>query len=130
MNEIEIVKTIFAFYVTGDWKGAQPLIHPRAQVFFPGDPAIVPWAGALRGHEVKKFFDAVKDHLDFLEYTITAFHHAGPVVVMQATERCRVRRNGRLLINDHAGIARIEDSLLVAYREYADTAALEAGFAD
>jgi ketosteroid isomerase-like protein len=128
MNEVDVIKTIFGFYVLGDWKGAQALIHPDAEVFFPGDPAILPWAGPLRGHEIKKFFDAVKDSLDFLEYTIAAFHHAGPVVVMQATERCRVRRTGRLVTNDHAGIARVEGGMMVAYHEYADTAALHAGF--
>jgi ketosteroid isomerase-like protein len=128
VNEIDVVKTIFGFYVVGDWKGAEALIHPEAEVFFPGDPAILPWAGALKGSGIKKFFDAVKDELDFLEYTISAFHHVGPVVVMQATERCRVRRTGRLVTNDHMGIARVQDGLMVSYREYADTAALHAGF--
>lgn len=129
MNEIDVVKTIFAFYVLGDWKGAQALIHPDAEIFFPGDPSILPWAGPLKGSDNRKFFDAVKDNLDFLEYTIAAFHHAGPAVVVQASERCRVRRTGRVVTNDHLGIAHVQGGVMVAYREYADTAALHAGFA-
>ena len=129
MNELDVVKTIFGFYVVGDWKGAQGLIHPDAEVFFPGQPGIVPWAGRYQGREIKKFFDAVKDSLDILEYTINAFHHAGSVVTMQAFERCRVRSNGQLITNEHAGIARVQDGLMVSYREYADTAALHVGLA-
>lgn len=128
MDAMSVAKMLFAHFVIGDTEGALELVHPDAVLRFPGDRRVVPWAGTYAGRDLKRFFDAVKDHLDFIEYTTQTFHCAGEVVFMTAHERCRVRATGKIFANHHAGILTVQEGLVRSYFEYADTAAIQAAW--
>lgn len=126
-----LMKSLFALFVLGDTPGVMELVHPEGEWFFPGDPAILPWAGKWRGREVEQFLETCKDSLDYLEYTITEFLPVDEErVVIVCRERCRVKATGKVFENEHIGIARIRDGLVYSWREWSDSAALQAAYAD
>lgn len=130
-NPALLMKSLFALFVLGDTPGVMKLVHPEGEWVFPGDPAILPWAGRWRGGEVETFLETCKDTLDYLEYTIKEFLPVDDErVVIVCHERCRVKATGKVFVNEHIGIARIRDGLVHSWREWSDTAALQAASAD
>ena len=124
-----IMKQLFASFVLGDTPGVMELVHPEGEFVFPGDPAILPWAGRWRGPAFERFIDAVKDSLDYLEYTVLEFLPVDEQrVVVRALERVRSKATGRAVVNPHIGVATVVDGLFFRWEEYSDTAALERGF--
>lgn len=132
MNDdaLRTVKAIFASYVTGDTEGLLGFTTPETVCRFPGDPAVVPWAGTYVGRDFAQFHARVKDHLDVFEYVVERFEPLGDTVLVFAKERCRVKSTGKHFVNEHVGIATIRDGYMVRYLEYSDTAALQAAFTE
>jgi ketosteroid isomerase-like protein len=125
------MKALFASFVLGDNAGVMELVHPDGVWFFPGDPAILPWAGTWPGRDFEEFMERCKDALDYLEYTIKEFLPVdGERVVVVCRERCRVKATGKVCDNEHIGVATIRDGLVYSWHEYADTAAFHAAFDD
>lgn len=130
-DAVAVTKRLFAGYALGDDDGVLALVHPESRWFFPGDPAILPWAGWWDGRDFKRFLDAVKDALDFLEYTAFEFLPMDEErVVVRCHERCVCKATGKEIDNHHIGVAIVRDGLVFSWFEYADTAAWHAGFQD
>jgi ketosteroid isomerase-like protein len=130
MDPKDICKVALAAYVVGDHVALIELTHPDAVFRFPGDPAILPWAGTFAGSQMKRFFDAVKDNLDFLEFSILRIDVAGDHVYFEAHEHCRVRATGSCFRNDLLGLMSISGGKISSYREYSDTATLHAAISN
>lgn len=127
---VRVMKQLFASFVLGDKEGVMEFVAPDAVWRFPGDRAVLPWAGEYAGRDLRVFMDAVFDHLDYLEYTAHTFHGAGEVVVILSRERCRVKATGRIFENDLAAVATVREGRVVSFLEYSDTAAMAAAFGD
>lgn len=125
---MNVVKEVVAAYVLGDTPDLLEFTHPEAVFRFPGDPSVLSWAGSYVGAEIQRFHEHVKDCIDMLEYVVHTLEPAGDKVLVFARERCRVRGTKKLFVNEHVGIATVRGGKLVRYREYADTARMEAAF--
>jgi ketosteroid isomerase-like protein len=126
----DIAREVFACYVLGDTAGMLELVHPDAPFRFPGDPAVLPWAGQYVGAEMARFHDAIKDSLDLLEFTVQRYEPKDDTVIAFAHERCRVKLTGKVFENDLVGIMTIRDGKVARYLEYSDTATMQAAFLD
>ncbi|MCB9765467.1 MAG: nuclear transport factor 2 family protein [Alphaproteobacteria bacterium] len=130
-DPVTVMKQLFAGYALGDDDGVMALVHPEGRWFFPGDPAILPWAGWWEGRDFRRFLDTVKDQLDFLEYTVRDFLPVDEErVVVRCLERCRCKATGKVCDNEHMGVATVRGGRVWRWIEYADTAAWHAAFAD
>ena len=71
---VDAVKTMLASYVLGDNAGLLECVHPECTFRFPGDPAVVPWAGVHRGRDgMHAFMEKVKDTLYMLDHIPRVF---------------------------------------------------------
>lgn len=129
-DAIRVTKQLFASFILGDKEGVMEFVDPDGLWRFPGDRAVLPWAGEYAGKDFRSFMDAVFDHLDYLDYTAHSFHGAGDVVVVLSRERCRVKATGRIFENDLAAVVTVRDGRIVRFLEYSDTAAMQAAFGD
>ena len=125
MSALPVARRAYAAYLVGDKAGLVAQTHPDATWSFPGDPAIVPWAGEFQGHDIARFVDLVIDHLDYLEIRVESWSEVGERVFVQAYERFLVRATGRVCENRYLAVFRVRDEKVVHYEEYSDTAAME-----
>jgi ketosteroid isomerase-like protein len=131
LDALTVAKRVFAGYALGDDDGILALAHPDSRWFFPGNPAIIPWAGWWEGRTFWRFLDAVKDAVDFLEYSPLEFVPIDAErVIVRCFERCVVKATGKEHHNHHMGILTVRDGQVVAYFEYSDTAAQQEAFQD
>ena len=125
---VAIMKALYRSFVGQDLEAAMALIDPDSHWSFPGDPAILPWAGNYRGSEIPRFLQACVMTLDYLEYVAHTFQVDGEVVTVRSNERCRVKRTGKTFRHDLTAVARVRDGKIVQFVEYGDTAAMQAAF--
>ena len=123
-----VAKAVITAYALGDTPTVLALAHPDAAFRFPGDPAVLPWAGSYRGDEMARFHDRVKDHLDMLAFTAERYEVHGDTVLVFMRETCRVKLTGRVFENEMVGLMTIEAGRVRRYLEYSDTARMEAAF--
>lgn len=129
LDALSVAKRVFAGYALGDDDGILALAHPDSRWYLPGNRAIIPWAGWWEGRTLWRFLDAVKDAIDFVEYSPVEFVPIDSErVIVRCFERTIVKATGKELHNHHIGILTVRDGLVVHYFEYADTAAQEAAF--
>jgi ketosteroid isomerase-like protein len=127
---LAVVTKLYDCFVQQDFEAAEALIAPDSHWSFPGDPAILPWAGNYQGINLGVFLQACATTLDYLEYTAHTFHVDGQVVTVRSNERCRVRRTGKIFRHDLTAVVRVRDGRVVQFVEYGDTAAMHDAFAD
>ncbi|MFC0709755.1 nuclear transport factor 2 family protein [Azorhizophilus paspali] len=114
------LKTVQAWYRTGDPQLLSPDIEWRVLESFPS-------GGLYRGRQVviDRFFPAVKAHFAAYETRPETFMADGDTVI--ATGRYRVQgRSGIAADVDFAHVWTVRDGVIVAFRQIADTAALNA----
>jgi ketosteroid isomerase-like protein/endonuclease/exonuclease/phosphatase family metal-dependent hydrolase len=125
---VEVVTAAFDRFIAKDVSGVMDLVAPDSEWFFPGNPDILPWAGWYRGAGLMRFFIACAESLEYLEYKIHSAYAQGEIVTLLSSEKCRVRKTGKVFENQIASIVRVEKGKIVRYVEYADTAAMHAAF--
>lgn len=128
MTALDGARRAYAAYLLGDKAGLVPYVHPDARWVFPGDPALLPWAGTYTGVGITRFLDLVADHLDYLEVRDEGWWTAGERVFVLAFERFRVRATGRICDNRYVSVFTMEGGRVRAYEEFGDTAAMAAAF--
>lgn len=126
---LDVVRTLFQHFEKLEVAAILELIDPDAHLHFPGDPAILPWAGDYRGAGMMRFFTACNDTLDYLNYKAHTLHAVGDIVTALSSETCRVKATGRIFTHELAAVIRIRNGRVVEFLEYADTAAMHAAFA-
>lgn len=128
MEALKLAKSVFTAYALGDTPSVLARAHPDALFRFPGDPAVLPWAGDYRGDEIGRFHDHVKDQLDMLAFVVERYEVLGDTVIAFMHETCRAKLTGQVFENDLVGIMTFEDGRVRRYLEYSDTARMEAAF--
>jgi len=125
---VDVVKAAFDRFINKDVHGLMDLVEPESEWFFPGSPEILPWAGSYRGAGLMRFFLACAESLEYLEYKVHSVFGQGEVVTVLSSEKCRVRKTGKVFENQIASIVRVAKGKIVHYVEYADTAAMHRAF--
>ena len=89
----------------------------------------VPWARPWRGQkEAEQYFQKIAEAIEFQEYAMDEFVAGDKSVVVLGHERCLVRATGRVVEARWVQIFDFRDGRVCRHREYADTAAWDAGF--
>jgi ketosteroid isomerase-like protein len=103
-------------------------VHPESRWFFPGDPAILPWAGWFRGAGMMRFFTRIAETIEYEHYTVDRMHAAGEHVTVLSHEACIVKKNRRKFSNQLVAVAHVVGGKIWEFLEYSDTAAMHAAF--
>lgn len=124
----QLLRALYDAYRRGDLTAFPEMIDPDCEWFFPGDPAILPWAGKFRGLGIFDFAARVGGSIDYLEFDDHTYYPAGETVVVVIQERCRVKSTGREFVNAIVAVATVGNGRLLRYVEYSDTGAMERAF--
>lgn len=128
---VGVVKSLLAAYVMGDNEGLLAHVHPDSRFEFPGDPAILPWAGVYRGGEMNAFMEVVKDSLYMLDHAPHTFVPIdGSRVLVKSWERARVKATGRVFEQTLMTLVTLRDGRVVRWEEFGDTGAMQRAFRD
>jgi ketosteroid isomerase-like protein len=92
-------------------------------------PSNIPICGSRRGREqVARFFQALGETLETLQFEPQKFIAQGDEVVVLGHERHRVKSTGCIFEGDWVQVFTLREGKVIRYREYGDTAALVAAF--
>ncbi len=122
--------TLAAWYAAiraGDAAALAAIVTDDVEVFWNGDPAMIPWAGAHRGAPaVMAFFATVAKHLEVLKVeTLDRIESADSIVIL-GRGHWRVRASGHDIHARMANVFRFKNGRVAAYYVYNDTAAFVA----
>lgn len=109
---------------SGDAAALAAIVTDDVEVFWNGDPAVIPWAGAHRGAPaVMAFFATVAKHLEVLSVETLDRIDADGAVIILGRGHWRARATGRDIHARMANVFRFRDGRVAAYHVYNDTAA-------
>jgi hypothetical protein len=128
-DPLSVTRMVLSLYLLGDTPGVLALTHPDALWHFVADRRFIPYAGRYIGHDIRRFFDWVKDNLDLIDYRILSFEPRGDTVTFFAHERLRVKATGKIYEDEQCGIITVRDGKVSRYLEFADTAPIAAALA-
>jgi ketosteroid isomerase-like protein len=123
-----LLRHLYDCYRRGDLSSFPELVAPECEWIFPGDAAVLPWAGSYRGLEIFEFAKRIVGSIAYEHFEDHTYLPSGESVTVLLRERCRVLRTGSVFTNDIAAVATVRDGRLVRYVEYSDTAAMERAF--
>jgi len=122
-----IVRQAYDCFAKHDINGIVQLVDEECDWRAPGPAGEMAWAGTYRGpNEVREFFDRLDKNLEFLEFSPTRFLADGATVVVMGHERDRVKSTGKVYEVDWAHCFEIENGKITRFRDYQDTAAIQA----
>jgi ketosteroid isomerase-like protein len=126
---VEVVRGVYAGFLRGDIPGVLRLLAEDVEWSVPGS-AQVPHAGRRRGPgEVGQFFADVGGGLDVQQFEPREFFDAGESVFVLGRARVRAKSTGRGYETEWLHHWKARDGKITYFREYADTAAVNAAFA-
>ena len=130
-DNIAFVQSLYAAFGRGDLSFILGNLHPGIEWSSNANPAIVPWGGTRTGTEgATAFFVALGGNLDFEIFEPKEFHAAGGTVTVVGHTRARCKNGGHgLFDSEWVHIFTVTDGKLMRFREYYDTAAIEAALA-
>ncbi len=124
-DNVQVVKQVYTAFGRGDMLAILEMLTDDVEWSVPGSPEVLPWAGQRRGREqVGQFFQAVGGTLEFETFEPQQFIAQGEAVVVLGTER--VRASGRVVETDWAMVFTIRDGKIARFRDYHDTAPIQA----
>jgi ketosteroid isomerase-like protein len=126
-DPIGVVKELVARYARQDPSVLQ-LIHDDAVLEFPGDPAVLPWAGRFSARELQRFLLAVGTSIEILVFELRDAETEGDWVICRTHEVFRVRATGRICNSELVQMIRVKDGKIIALHEHSDTAAMQDAF--
>lgn len=101
-------------------------IHWRAVI---GAAKHVPFSGERRGKaQVAEFFKRVAESEDFEQFEPREFVAQGDTVVAVGHYRAKAKKSGKVFDSDFAMVFTLRGGKVVAFREFTDSAALNAAF--
>ncbi len=131
-DNLQLIKQMYAaFGDQGDTAGGTPttldLMAGDGEWEFSGPAELLPWAGLRRGREETAQALATLDELvEFEQFTPCDFLAQGNKVVVLGDERGRVRATGRTFDNTWVHVITMQNSKIMHFRTYDDTAAVVA----
>jgi uncharacterized protein len=124
-DNVQVVQQAYAAFGRGDIPAVLETLTDDVEWSVSGSPEVLPWAGQRRGREqVGQFFRALGGTLTHEAFEPREFIVQGDTVVVLGTER--VRASGRVVDTDWAMVFTIRDGKIARYRDYHDTAPIQA----
>ncbi len=124
MDNVKIVQDAYAAFQRGDMGSVLASCSPDVQWVVPGDPAVVPAAGQHDGVSgVATFFSTLGETQDVESFEPHNFIAQGDTVIALGNYRWRIRKTGKSFASDFAHVFTVREGKVVAFREFADTAA-------
>ncbi len=120
-NNVELVQQAFGEFGKGNF---QAIVDRCTEdvVWGSYDNPGVPHAGTFKGKEgVSKFFNVLRDNVEFAEFTPREFYSQGDTVIVRGYHEARVKKTGRNFRHDWAMIFKIRDSKVASFFCYVDT---------
>jgi uncharacterized protein len=131
MTNVEVAQTLYQSFFRGDLTSILNSMHDDVDWIWYG-PKAVPWAGHHQGREaVRNFFTQVATHAEVLSYEPREFiagEHG--VVTVLGWQRVKAKATGQVWESAWTHIFTIRDGKFVRVREFYDSAAIAAAFAD
>jgi ketosteroid isomerase-like protein len=128
MNEpTAIVRKAYDCFAKHDINGIVQLVANECDWQAPGPAGEMAWAGSFSGPDgVRKFFDKLDENVEFLDFSPSQFLSDGATVVVMGRERDRVKATGKIFEVAWAHCFEIKDGKIIRFRDYQDTAAIQA----
>lgn len=122
-NNIKLVKQIYDCYLRKDYPGI--LNHLSEQIIFKEPPkGKKPFADTYRGRKgVAEFFRKVEEVVEFISYEAEEFFAEDNTVIVIGHYKASSKLNGKEWESDMVEVWRIENSLVIEYQVFRDSAA-------
>ena len=124
------VQKFFSHVFKGDIQGALQFVHENA-VFEAQGPSDVPIYGRYNGHEgVMKFLSILSGLFDTEDFKCFEWSDSENYVFGYGYMQHRVKKTGKLFKSEWAPVCKIENNLIISYKIFEDTAALQSAYKD
>lgn len=124
MENAKIVQDAYAAFGRGDVPAVLANCSADVEWLVPGDPELMPAAGKYDGPSgVATFFSTLADTQEAESFEPRQFIAQGDTVIALGDYRWRVRKTGKTFASNFAHVFTVRDGKVVAFREFADTAA-------
>jgi ketosteroid isomerase-like protein len=127
-ENVRLVKEGYAAFGAGDLPKLLGLMSPDIVWEFPAS-TVIPFAGKFVGPtETARFFGAIAEHVEAEAFEPLHFVASGDRVVVLGHERFRVKSTGRTWQCEWSHAFALGAGKITNFREYTDTAVIEAAF--
>ncbi|PZO36063.1 MAG: hypothetical protein DCF19_22405 [Pseudanabaena frigida] len=122
------VEKFFSCVGNGDVTGALELVHEKG-VFEAQGPSSVPIYGTFHGREgVKRFLTILSELFDTEAFRFDKWAEMDNYVFACGYMQHRVKKTGHVFQCEWALVCKVENGLIVSYKMFEDTAALQAAY--
>ena len=131
MENAKIVQDAYAAFGRGDVPAVLATCSSDVQWVVPGDPELMPPAGTHHGVSgVATFFSTLAESQEAETFEPREFVEQGDKVIALGNYRWRVKATGKTFTSDFAHVFTLRDGKVVAFREFADTAAVRDAYVE
>lgn len=124
-----VVWAVYNGFAKGDLEAVLSLMSSKVRWWHPGNRAQIPFAGEFTGPEgVQQFFEIVMSNLENLGQEIDDCISRDNQVAVFGHESYRVKPTGKEYFTRWVHLYTVENAQIVAFEEFADTAAIAAAF--
>ena len=130
MTAKAVINDWLAALQAGDFDRMNSFYAEDCEMYFPGDPAIVPWAGHKKGKAaIIDCFITVAETLDIRSHEFLDIIAEGENVVVIGFEVSANRKTGYEFNQYYAWHFRVRDGQIIYYRLFEDTEAIARAYA-
>lgn len=130
LDPLSVVQGAYSALACGDTPGLLERLAPGVVWEVAGQPGAHPTFGVRRGREgALEFLHALDASETFEEFTPLRFHEASSTVVVEGSATVTFKVNRRTVHYDWVHIWTVRDGMVIAFREFCDTARVAEAFA-
>ncbi len=129
-DPVEVTKELFVRFGSGNVDAIAELLADDVHIQFYGPP-VIPYANEYNGiDEGRRFFETVLASVDIHQFEPEQFLADGNMVTVTGKLHLTARSTGRDFKSDFAHVITVKDGKWQRFRDFMDTAAAAAAFAD
>lgn len=129
-QNLQTVRKIYEAFIAGNLQGILKPLANNVDWRIMGHYEKVPWAATWQGREaLERYFGILAKALEIEVFQPDEFLVDGDNVVVLGHERMVARATGRLVEASWAQVWTFREGKVIRYREYSDSAAWEAAYA-
>ena len=122
-KNVQVAKDAYEAFKTGDSDSLFGAMTPDIDWESVGRRSDFPSLGSWKGvAEVKKFFGAVGETLEFHAFAPREFHAVGDIVFVFGSYEATVRKTGRRIASEWLHVFWVKNGKVTRFREFTDTA--------
>jgi ketosteroid isomerase-like protein len=130
LDPLSVVQGAYSAFACGDTPGLLERLAPSVVWEVAGQPGAHPTFGIRRGREgALEFLHALDAAETFEAFAPQRFHEAGSTVVVEGAATVTFKVSRRTIHYDWVHIWTVRDGVVVAFREFCDTARVAEAFA-